>query len=116
MWPHSTAAARRAIRITRLSRQPLDNSPVGRPVVLQELSPNVGSGLEAADYRIQNAGCAVDDIQGRMKALFFALARRDLDRVFIRDPSGVDAVHVNAVAMVVGRRGAGHHVEDRKST
>ena len=33
------------------------------------------------------------------------------DRILVGDPAGVDAVHVDAVAVVVGRRGARHHVE-----
>ena len=33
------------------------------------------------------------------------------DRVLVADPAGVDAVHVDAVGVVVGRRGPRHHVE-----
>ena len=39
------------------------------------------------------------------------LARREVHGVLVAHPPGVDAVHVDPGGVVVGRRGAGHHVE-----
>ena len=54
---------------------------------------------------------AAVDVERRMKSVFFRLLARDVDRVFVGDPAGVDAVHVDPVLRVVRGRGAGHHVE-----
>ena len=51
-----------------------------------------------------NARGAVDDVERRVEAMLRGLPRGDLDRILVGDPPGVDAVHVNAVGMVVGRR------------
>ncbi len=46
-----------------------------------------------------------------MEAFLDGLARGDLHRILVGDPASVHAVHVDAVAMVIGGRGARHHVE-----
>ena len=46
-----------------------------------------------------------------MEAVLGGLARCDVDGILVADPAGVHAVHVDAVGLVVGRRGPGHHVE-----
>ena len=53
------------------------------------------------------------DVERRMKALLDDFARGNLDRVLVGDPSGVDAVHVDAVVVIVGGRRARHHVQRR---
>ncbi len=47
----------------------------------------------------------------KIKLCLFALG--DVGRIFVGDPTRVDAVHVDAVADVVLGRSAGHHVERR---
>src|SRR5258706_16300734 len=80
----------------RLSdRGPGHALPVGWPVILQKLAPDVGAGIGAADDRIDNARGAIDAVERRMKALLFGLPRGDSSRVFVGHPSCVDAVHVN---------------------
>src|SRR4051812_17411320 len=74
--------------------------PVGRAVVLQELSPYVPAGIEAGNNRVEDAGGAVEDVEGRMKALLDDLPRGDRGRVFVSDPAGVDAIHVDAVVEI----------------
>ena len=41
------------------------------------------------------------------------LPRRDLRRVLVGHPAGIHGVHVNAVHLVIRRRGARHHVQSR---
>ena len=53
-------------------------SPVGRPVVLQELAPDVLAGVEAGDDRVDDARRAVDDVERRVEAVLGRLARGDL--------------------------------------
>ena len=60
---------------------------------------------------IDDARRAVHDVERRMEAVLDGLARGDLGRILVGHPAGVDAVHVDAVVVVVGRRGARHHVE-----
>src|SRR3546814_280322 len=86
-------------------------SPVRRRVILQELPPHVLAAVEAVDDRVDDARGAVDDVQRRVEAFLDDLARGDLGRVFVGHPTGVDAVHVDAVAVVIGGRGARHPVE-----
>ena len=62
---------------------------------------------------IDDARRAVDDVERRMEALLRGLARGDLHRILVGHPAGVDAVHVDAVGLVVGGRRARHHVERR---
>jgi hypothetical protein len=38
-----------------------------------------------------------------MKALLDDFPRSKLRRIFIRNPSRIDAVHVNAIVVIVGR-------------
>src|SRR5262245_22567320 len=85
-------------------------SPVGRREVLEELSPHVAAGVEAADDGIDDACGAVDGVEGWMEALLDGFSRGDLRRVLVGHPSRVDAVHVDAVRLVVGSRRARHHV------
>ena len=69
------------------------------------------SRVEAVDDRIDDAGGAIDDVERRVEPLLGGLARGDLHRILVGHPSSVDAVHVNAVALVVGGGGARHHVQ-----
>ena len=46
-----------------------------------------------------------------MEAVLRRLALGDVRRILVGHPAGVDAVHVDAVGVVVGRRGARHHVQ-----
>src|ERR1039458_8780090 len=85
--------------------------PISRLKVLEELAPNMLAGIEAGDDRIDDPRRPVHDIQGRVKAVVAHLARRDFFGVFVRDPARIDAVHMDAVGVVVRRRGAGHHVQ-----
>jgi hypothetical protein len=56
---------------------------------------------------------AIHDVQRRMKAMLLLLARRDVHRIFVRHPAGVHRVHVDAVGVIIRRRGARHHVQRR---
>src|ERR1700758_2812561 len=69
--------------------------PIRRPVVLEELSPYVLAGIEAVDDRIDDACCAVDDVQWRMEALLYDLARRYFRGILIGDPAGIDRIHMD---------------------
>jgi hypothetical protein len=69
------------------------------------------AGVEAGDDGVDDARGAVDDVERRMEAVLGGLARGDLGGILVGHPAGVDAVHVDAVVLVVGRRGAGQHVE-----
>ena len=46
-----------------------------------------------------------------MKAFFDDLARSEFGGILVRDPAGVDGVHVDTVVVVIGRGGTGHHVQ-----
>src|SRR5438045_1583633 len=87
------------------------NLPIGWLVVLEKLSPDMFSGIEPRNDRIENAGRSVHDVERRMKAMVADLAGGNGRGVFVRDPPGVHAVHVNAVGMIVGSGGACHHIE-----
>src|SRR3546814_4690880 len=78
-------------------------SPVRRRVVLQELPPHVLAGVEPVDDRVDDARGAVDDVQRRVEAFLDDLARGELGGILVGHPAGVDAVHVDAVAVVIGR-------------
>ena len=69
------------------------------------------AGIDATDNRVKNAGGTIDNIERRMKALFDNFPRCDFVGVLIGYPTGIDAIHVNAVAVIIGGGGAGHHVE-----
>ena len=69
------------------------------------------AGELAVDDRVDDPGRAVDDVQRRVEAVDLALVLRELDRILVGHPAGVDAVHVDPVADVVGRRGPGQHIE-----
>ena len=71
----------------------------------------MGTGIDSGNDGIEDAGGSVDDIEGGMEALFDGLAGGDFVGVFVGDPAGIDAIHMNAVGEVVGGGGAGHHVE-----
>lgn len=71
----------------------------------------MATGVEAVDDGIGDAGGAVDDVEGGMELMFAGLALGDVEGVFVGDPAGVHAVHVDAVVEVFGGGGAGHHVE-----
>ena len=60
------------------SRPSSPASPVGRPVVLEELAPDVRAGVEAVDDRVDDAGRAVDDVERRVEAVLGRLALGDV--------------------------------------
>ncbi len=72
-------------------------------VVLEELPVDVLAAVEPADDRIDDAGGAVDDVERRVEAVLGGLALGDVERVLVADPTGVDAVHVDAVGVVLRR-------------
>src|ERR1039458_3199452 len=106
---HSTLAPNAARSASTWPR----SLPISRLKVLEEFAPHVLPGIEAGDDRIHDPRRAVNNVQGRVKAVVANLARRDLFGVFVRDPTRIDAVHVDAVGVVIRRRGAGHHVQRR---
>src|SRR5262245_38823305 len=106
-WPMLSNAA---VTMTN-GRNIVNLLPIDRSIVLQELTPDVLAGIDAGDDGIDDACGAVDDVERRMEAMFGGLARGDLDRIFVGDPAGIDAVHVNAVQLIVRRRRARHHVQ-----
>ena len=69
------------------------------------------AGVEAGDDGIDDAGGAVNDVERRIEAVVFGCARGDVGGVFVGNPPGIDAVHVDAVSVVIGSGGARHHVE-----
>ena len=69
------------------------------------------AGFEAGDDGVEDAGGAIDDVERRMEVLFDGFACGDFDGVFVGDPAGVDAVHVDTILLVVCGGGTGHHVE-----
>src|SRR3954447_24578765 len=85
-------------------------SPVGGLVILQELAPDVPASVQSRDNGIQDPGRTIHDIEGRMEPMLRHLPRRDLSGIFVRNPTRVHTVHVNAIALIIRRRGAGHHV------
>src|SRR6266404_4381528 len=79
----------RAVLSARITERRGFSLPVGRAVVLQELPPHVLTGVEAVDDRIDDARCAVDDVERRAEAVLGGLALRDVHRVLIGHPTGV---------------------------
>src|SRR3546814_13463935 len=88
--------------------------PVGGLVVLEELAPDVLAGVGAGDDRVDDAGGSVDDVERRVEPVLGLLLLGDVDRVLVADPAGVDAVHVDAVGVVVGGRGWGSRSDVRR--
>src|SRR4051794_17706198 len=76
-------------------------SPVGGAIVLEELPVDVLAGVEPGDDRIHDACRTVDDVERRVETMLGLLPVGDVERVFVADPSGVDAVHVNPVGVVL---------------
>src|SRR4051794_37480977 len=74
-------------------------------VVLQELAGQVDAGVEAGEDGIDDAGCAVDDVERRLEVVLRLLAAGEMRRVLVRHPARVHGRHVDAVLLVVGRRG-----------
>ena len=62
----------------------------------------IGSTMRAAPSTMSSGG---------WKRCSAVLRSAICDRVLVGHPAGVDAVHVDAVGVVVGRRGARHHVQ-----
>jgi len=61
-----------AIALTSSPNSPM--SPVGGRVVLEELSPSMGAGVEAIDDRVDDPGSTIDDVERRVEALVRPLA------------------------------------------
>ena len=60
---------------------------------------------------IANASSRIDMVQGRVKAMVFFLSLCNVQRIFVGDPPGVDAVHVNPILHVINSRGSCEHVQ-----
>ena len=86
-------------------------SPIGGLVVLEKFSPEMDSRIFASNDRVHNPRRAVYDVEWWMEAMFLDFSGGDLDGVFVGHPSGIDAVHVDAVGVVVGGGGPSHHIE-----
>ena len=84
------------------ARNPSGTVPTTCVPVLNPLM--MGSTMRAAPSTMSSGG---------WKPLLGGLARGNLGRILVGDPAGVDAVHVDAAPLVVGRRRARHHVERR---
>src|SRR5215203_6460849 len=98
----ASGCSRRTIAI-RGERQTQQRLPVRRLVVFQKLAPDVRARVEAGNDRINDPRGTIDDVERWMKAVVRGLARGDLCRIFVGNPAGVHAVHVDAVVEVVGR-------------
>src|SRR6188472_4363544 len=61
--------------------------PSRRLVIFQELAKHVATGVDPIEDRVDDAGCAVDDIERRMKAALFGLALGDVQWIFIGHPT-----------------------------
>src|SRR5215468_5903602 len=80
-------------------------SPRCRFVVLEEQSPQVVAGIYTVEHRVDDPRRAVDDVERRVKAVNASLALRVHLGIFIGDPAGIDAVHVDSVTDVIRPRG-----------
>lgn len=69
------------------------------------------AGVDAGDDGVEDAGGPIDDVERRVEALFGGFAGGDGGGIFVGDPAGVDGVHVDAIGIVVGGGGAGHHIQ-----
>src|SRR3954447_16035366 len=78
--------------------------PVGRLVVLEELAPDVGAGVEAIDDRVDYARGAVDDVERRVEPVLCSLRLREMRGILVGDPAGVNTVHVDSGCNVIGCR------------
>ena len=65
--------------------------------------------MKGARYGLEDAGGAVDVVEGRREVVPALLP----PRVLVRHPARVHRVDVDVVARVVGRHGAGHHIQRR---
>lgn len=61
--------------------------------------------------RIANACSAIHDIQRRLKVVFFDLFLSQFHGVFIRYPTGIDGIHVNALLGKISGGGMGQHIQ-----
>src|SRR5688500_4257679 len=109
--PNSAATAESSAARQRRRAESVPELPGAGAVVLQELTPGVAPRVESVENRVNDPGSTVDDVERRMKANLSRLALGDVQRIFVRYPAGVHAVHEDAVTGVVGRRSARHHVE-----
>src|ERR1700682_727590 len=85
--------------------------PISRAIVLEELAPHVNASVEPGDNRVNDSCRAIHDVQRRMEAMLGGFPRGNLLRILVGDSSRIDAVHMNAVGDIVGRRSSSHHVE-----
>src|ERR1700737_290993 len=107
-------APKTALSLFRMSIMPVVFRailPVSRAIVLEEFAPHMNAGVEPGNNRIDDSCRPSPDVQGRMEAMLGGLPRGNLLRILVGDPSRIDAVHVNAVGDIVGRRSSSHHVE-----
>ena len=106
-----------ALGPTREPRCPISRvqraSPIDREIVLQKLSAPVPAGQYPVKERIADPGRAVDNVQGRLEIMHLLLEFGQFRGIFIRDPSGVDRIHIDAVPGQVFGRGVRHHVQGR---
>ena len=87
------------------------SSPIGNLVVLQELTPHVLAGQESGENRVADSGCCVDLIERRTKAEDFGFVLSNRGRILISNPTGIDAIHVDAVSSVILGGRSRQHVE-----
>ncbi len=80
-----------AWRAPRLEQDvPDERLPIRRFVVLQELPPHVLARVDPIEYRIDDPGGAVHDVQWRVEAMLLALSLGELERVLVRRPARID--------------------------
>src|ERR1051326_7708641 len=71
----------------------------------------MSAGIEAIDNGVHDAGGTVDDIERWMELMIMHLPRGDMCRILVGSPAGVYGIHVDAMGVIVGGRGACHHVQ-----
>src|SRR5580765_1411548 len=107
-WPSHSPGGLNPRREKNHSSLPL---PIRRHVILQKVSPYLLAGVQTGDDGIEDARRTVHGIERWMKAMFGELARGEVGRVFVRHPTCVHGVHVNAIRVIFRRGGACHHIE-----
>ena len=66
------------------------DSPIGALVVLEELSPGVFAGGQAAEDRVDDAGGAVHHVERRREAMHVDLVLRQMSRILVSNPAGIN--------------------------
>ena len=63
----------------------------------------MGASVQSVNDRIDDARCAIDDVERGVEPLFHDLGFGDGNRVLVANPAGIDAVHVDTRVVIVGR-------------